>query len=411
MIRKPEIDIKDFSYDLPEDRIAQFPLEQRDMSKLLTWKDGEIGEDIFYNIDKHIPGNSLIIFNDTKVIRARLLFTKSTGTTIEIFCLEPLLAIVDLKSSLSENGSTTWQCLVGNVKRWKGGILEKSFKKDGQPVHFTAEKKGFLGDGCFSVEFKWDPVSLTFAEILEETGQVPLPPYIHRQAVKTDAIRYQTIYANHDGSVAAPTAGLHFTDRVLKKLNRKKIVTENVTLHVGLGTFRPVSVPEISDHIMHDEKIIVKLETILKLIEKNENPVIGVGTTSVRTLESLYWTGVKLIIDKPERIPEISQWDPYNERYNCGIPKMDALQILAHFLIEKELAQFSSNTQLLIAPGYEIRMINGMITNFHIPQSTLLLLIAAFMGSGWREAYEYALDHHFRFLSYGDSCLLIKTNN
>ena len=410
MIRKPNIDIKDYSYDLPEERIAQFPLEQRDDSKLLIWNECLISDDHFSNIDKYIPANSIMVFNDTKVIRARLIFTKSTGAAIEIFCLEPITGNCEPDHDRLEKGVATWQCLIGNVKRWKEERLEKSIqKKNGETLVLSAEKKEFLGDGCFSVDFKWEPSSCTFSEILETAGQVPLPPYIHRPTVNTDVSQYQTIYAKHDGSVAAPTAGLHFTTAVLEKLRHKGIISANVTLHVGLGTFRPVNVPLIADHIMHNEKIIVKLETIKKLIENPEKPVIAIGTTSVRTLESLYWSGVKMLVDNQDQIADVDQWDPYDDRYDCGISKMDALQKLVDYLIQKNHSHYSANTRLLITPGYEIKMIDGLITNFHLPQSTLLLLISAFIGSEWRDAYNYALRNNFRFLSYGDVCLFLKT--
>jgi S-adenosylmethionine:tRNA ribosyltransferase-isomerase len=409
MIRKPQIEIKDYYYDLPEESIAQFPLEQRDASKLLIWKNGMLSEDLFSQIDLHIPDGSMMVFNDTKVIRARIIFTKPTGSTIEIFCLEPYLSMDEKDDKSRFKGVSTWQCLIGNVKRWKEGRIEKKVIKNGESICLTAEKKANLGDGCFSVEFRWEPDSLTFPEILESVGLVPLPPYIHRSTIATDTFQYQTIFAKYDGSVAAPTAGLHFTHSVFDKLSRKNISMENVTLHVGLGTFRPVSSPEIAHHIMHEEKINVKLDTLLNLIEHPDLPVIAVGTTSVRTLETLYWAGVKLLVDKLDELPDVDQWDPYNDQYNCGISKHETLQKLVDTLRKKDLSSYSGSTRILIAPGYQMRMTKGMITNFHMPQSTLLLLIAAFIGSGWKEAYDYALRNGFRFLSYGDACLLLNT--
>jgi S-adenosylmethionine:tRNA ribosyltransferase-isomerase len=411
MINKSNISLEDFDYPLTENKIAQFPLEQRDASKLLIWKDDLISQDIFSEIGHYLPENSILVFNDTKVIRARLLFSKNTGATIEIFCLEPISPTRELQAALSQRGSSTWECLIGNVKRWRSGRVEKMIDYKGSTSFLSAERKENLGDGCFVVEFTWQPETLTFAEILELAGRVPLPPYINRASDENDTSTYQTIYARYEGSVAAPTAGLHFTEELLQELRKRSILFSNVTLHVGLGTFRPVSSHDILQHQMHEEKIHVHKD-VLELILKNPGkPIIAVGTTSVRTLESLYWTGVKLIAEGTTEFPNVGQWDPYNQKYNTGIPLEEALKKILDIFKEKQTNYYSGVTQIMIIPGYEFKVIEGMITNFHLPKSTLLMLIAAFTGNSWKRAYEYALENDFRFLSYGDACLLIKTKN
>jgi S-adenosylmethionine:tRNA ribosyltransferase-isomerase len=409
MTDKPGTSIDEFDYLLPAEKIAQFPLEQRDASKLLVWKDGELSQDVFSEIGGYLPGNCILVFNDTKVIRARLIFEKITGANIEIFCLEPVSPVKELQAALSRKGSTTWECLVGNVKRWRSGRLEKRFDFRGSACILSAEKKENLGDGCFSVEFSWQPEVLTFAEILGQAGLVPLPPYISRTAEEHDTSDYQTIYAKYEGSVAAPTAGLHFTESLLEQLKSRSILFANLTLHVGLGTFRPVSARNILHHQMHEEKIYIRLATLEKFIENQAKPLIAVGTTSVRTLESLYWLGVKLITDGSSVFPAVNQWDPYSPRYNTGIPVQEALMRTLWLLRQKKRTYYSGVTQIMIIPGYEFKVIDGMITNFHLPKSTLLMLIAAFTGNSWKKAYEYALQNDFRFLSYGDASLLIKT--
>jgi S-adenosylmethionine:tRNA ribosyltransferase-isomerase len=411
MINQPNILIKDFDYPLPENKIAQFPLAQRDASKLLIWKDGSLSQDIFSQIGKYLPEGSILVFNDTKVIRARLLFPKITGAIIEIFCLEPISPVKELQEAFSQRGSTTWECLIGNVKRWRSGRVDKMIEYQGLTYILYAEKIENLGDGCFSVEFTWQPENLTFAEILGLAGLVPLPPYLSRPSDENDTASYQTIYAKHEGSVAAPTAGLHFTDQLLDKLRKRSILFSNVTLHVGLGTFRPVSSPDILHHQMHEEKIYVRLDTLEKILKNPGKPIIAVGTTSVRTLESLYWIGVKQIIESTTAFSTVDQWDPYNPKYNIGISLKEALNKILHVLREKKLTRFSGVTRIIIIPGYEFKVIEGMITNFHLPKSTLLMLIAAFTMNSWKTTYEYALQNNFRFLSYGDACLLIKTKN
>jgi S-adenosylmethionine:tRNA ribosyltransferase-isomerase len=401
------ININDYDYPLPDSRIAQFPLEKRDESKLLIWKEGKITPSVFANIGDELPEESILVINDTRVIRARLIFSKNTGATIEVFCLEPLSPFTEIQASFAQRGSCTWKCLVGNVKRWKDGIIQKSFVLEGNACMLSAEKKEDLGDGCFSVLFRWDPSGLSFSEIINHAGMVPLPPYITRASTHLDSSRYQTIYSKHEGSVAAPTAGLHFTEPILKILKKKNISVQNVTLHVGIGTFRPVSVGDIAEHIMHSEKVSVELSTIRDLIRDQLKPVIAVGTTSVRTLESLYWLGVKLIVDGDIH-PEIHQWDAYDPGYDKDIPCMEALSALENYLAGNGYARYTGATALMIVPGYRFRIVQGMVTNFHLPKSTLLLLVAAFIGQDWKVAYEYALQHDFRFLSYGDACLFFR---
>ena len=400
-----DIRIEDFDYPLPDVRIAQFPLEVRDSSKLLIWKDGKIGETIFSQVDKHIPESSLLVFNDTKVVRARLIFTKDTGATIEIFCLEPVLPTTEIQGAFRQTGGCSWTCLVGNAKKWKDGVLHKEIRHNNKVYLLHAMKQEDLGDGHFLVQFDWEPASLTFSEILEVSGRIPLPPYINRSDSPLDSQRYQTIYAKHEGSVAAPTAGLHFTEEVMKKLQQKNVTFEKLALHVGVGTFRPVSTPTLSGHIMHSEKIIVTVDTIHNLIGHLGNPVVAVGTTSVRTLESLYWSGVKILSGDTGQVSGIHQWDPYDEKYSHPYSAEEALKALEEYLHKHHETAYSGTTQLMIVPGYRYRLVNAMITNFHMPQSTLLLLVAAFIGDDWKKAYTYALEHNFRFLSYGDTCL------
>lgn len=402
-----KISINDYTYDLPDSRIAQFPLEKRDQSKLLVHRDGIIKESVFNHIHEFLPNNSLLIFNDTKVIQARILFKKQTGSSIELFCLEPYEFHGDISTALLQKGSCNWKCFVGNLKKWKTEILEKRIVSGGNEIMLMAEKLKHEGDTII-VNFRWEPEGLSFAEILAQTGLVPLPPYINRETVSNDKQRYQTIYASYDGSVAAPTAGLHFTEEVLKKLSEKAISKHYVTLHVGAGTFKPVSSQTMNGHEMHAERISVDIKLIEELIQSTENNIICVGTTSLRTIESLYWFGVKLITNKME-YPEINirQWEPYN--YNkLKISRKEALTAITNMLKRNNLKSLTGFTQLLIAPGYEFRIVNGIITNFHQPQSTLLLLIAAFIGESWKKVYQYALDNDFRFLSYGDSCILLR---
>jgi len=406
----PDININEFDYHLPEDKIAQFPLSGRDESKLLIYKRGLISEDIFKNIPNHLPENSLLVFNETKVIRARLLFRKSNGATIELFCLEPILPTRELQQAFEQNSGVVWKCMVGNSRRWKSGKLQKSISNNGSTFVLSAVRLQQMQDQSF-IRFEWEPSALSFSEILVHTGIIPLPPYMKREAIKSDAERYQTIYARAEGSVAAPTAGLHFTAAVFQKLDQKKIDRVDLTLHVGAGTFKPVTQNEIKNHEMHFEKILIHKNMVQQILNHLSENITVVGTTSMRTVESLYWFGVKLMIDKksPEEI-DIKQWDSYDPIYNCEIRPRDSLMEVLNYMRKHSLETVSGQTQLMIVPGYRFRIPNILITNFHMPKSTLLLLVSAFIGKGWKEAYDYALGHDFRFLSYGDACLFFKQN-
>ena len=398
-----DIHIDDFNYELPDSRIAKYPLQERDKSKLLVWKNGRITESLFQNISEFIPENALLVFNNTKVIQARMIFRKETGASIEIFCLEPQEPS-DYAQAFAQTQSCTWLCLVGNSKRWKKGKL-------GYTMHgtrCTVEKTGSYGE-THLIRFEWDNPDWTFADVLEKFGELPIPPYLNRKTEASDKETYQTIYSKIKGSVAAPTAGLHFTEAVFQSLQAKKIGREELTLHVGAGTFKPVKSKTLAEHEMHSEWFSVKKSTIEQLIKK-EGQIIAVGTTSVRTLESLYYLG--LILEKhPEAKPEeltIGQWAPYPENENLpALRASGALKNLLNFMERNRLESLVTHTQIMIAPSYSFKIVNGMITNFHQPKSTLLLLISAFAGGKWREIYDYALANNFRFLSYGDSSLLM----
>jgi len=397
-----EIHIDDFNYNLPFERIAKYPLQERDQSKLLVWENGSITESVFRNISEFIPGNALLVFNNTKVIQARLIFRKTTGAHIEIFCLEPKEPS-DYAQAFAQNKSCTWLCLIGNSKRWKEGKLEYRMNDS----NCTAERLESYGE-THLIRFEWDNPERTFADVLEQCGELPIPPYLNRKTEACDNETYQTIYSKIKGSVAAPTAGLHFTKAVFQSLQAKKIAVEELTLHVGAGTFKPVKSKTLSDHEMHSEWFSVKKTTIEQLI-KREGQIYAVGTTSVRTLESLYYLG--LILEKnPEVLPKelmISQWMPYQENESRpAISATEALIRLLNFMERNRLETLTTRTQILIAPGYSFKIVNGMITNFHQPKSTLLLLISAWVGDRWKEIYDYALTYDFRFLSYGDSSLL-----
>ncbi|MCX6268574.1 MAG: S-adenosylmethionine:tRNA ribosyltransferase-isomerase [Bacteroidetes bacterium] len=400
-----DIRIKDYDYNLPAGQIAQFPLAERDASKLLIYRQRVASTTVFSEIGRHLPANSLLVFNNTRVIRARLIFRKPTGGQIEIFCLEPLAPVCEIQAAFHQQTQSTWKCLVGNLKRWKSGTLLLECMQNGLSHQLFAERAGDCGDGSYEIVFRWDPPEKTFSEILEIMGVIPLPPYIDRVAEPSDSDRYQTIYAAHEGSVAAPTAGLHFTTRLLARLLRQGIKFENVTLHVGVGTFRPVGVEQIRDHVMHHEKIVVSKHTIQQLYFNLSRPVIAVGTTSARTLESLYWIGVNLILEGSGLHPGVSQWAPYQHKETGNITTRQSLEALLGYLEAKQLDEYSGETMLMIVPGYRFKVISGLITNFHMPQSTLLLLVAAMIGADWRNIYEYARQNGFRFLSYGDSCL------
>lgn len=404
------ISIKDYTYSLPEERIAKYPLAERDASKLLFYQKEEITEDIYSNISRHIPENSLLVFNNTKVVEARLLFQKPTGGFIEIFCLEPHEQYPDITTAMLQKGIVMWQCLVGGVSKWKPGqVLEKKINLVDKEIILKAgyiEKRA----DSFIIELSWSPAELSFAEVLNQAGAIPLPPYIKRAAEELDRERYQTVYANADGSVAAPTAGLHFTDTIFKSLKEKNIQTDFLTLHVGAGTFKPVKTETMQEHDMHAEWIDVtktNIENILNNLDKN---IIAVGTTSLRTIESLYWLGVKQSGARSRESGELRQWEAY-ELAEKNIPVKDALQSLLDWMDINKLERLITKTQILIVPGYQFKIVNGLITNFHQPQSTLLLLIAAFIGDNWRKVYDYALKNDFRFLSYGDGCLIWRKNN
>jgi len=411
MLFNPQkIKIKDYVYNLPEERIAQFPLENRDSSKLLLFKNGDISEKVFREIDKYIPGDSLMIFNDTKVIRARLHFKKNTGAVIEIFCLEPHGDKREIQGAFQQKGSCKWTCLVGNASKWKSGLLEKTFKYNEKDIKLIAERERKDSDEIV-INFKWDPGELTFSELLSAAGEVPLPPYVKRDAVEMDKSRYQTVYAVNDGSVAAPTAGLHFTNDILSKLKKKNVKFGYVTLHVGLGTFRPIKAESLKDHVMHSESIFVSRELVEMLLTNSGKKIIAVGTTVLRTIESLYWFGLK-ILSKPKKDFDeikIKQWDPYcfdKDRLRWTIE--DSLNAILDAMKNKGRDYLYGDTELMIVPGYNFRIVDALITNFHMPGSSLLLLVAAFIGNGWKDVYEFVLKNDFRFLSYGDSSLLFK---
>jgi S-adenosylmethionine:tRNA ribosyltransferase-isomerase len=398
-----DIKIADFTYDLPDERIAKYPLTKRDTSKLLTWKNGKIEENIFSNCAAYLPENAQLVFNNTRVIHARLFFRKETGAKIEIFCLEPIKP-TDYQISFQETKKVSWKCMVGNSKKWKEGILKNEFQIDKKRVVLSAEKKGQEGNS-FEIQFSWTE-GFHFSEIIEHIGELPIPPYLNRDTEEADEETYQTVYAKIDGSVAAPTAGLHFTDTVLNQLSTKNITTKEITLHVGAGTFQPVKSETIEGHTMHHEQVIIP-KTILEGFILNPENIIAVGTTSVRSLESLYWIGLQLENGSfNANHPEVKQWEPYQNDAQISLKK--ALQNIVEFLEEKGKEAIQFSTQIIILPGYTFKVISGMFTNFHQPQSTLLLLISAFLGNNWRKIYDYALANNFRFLSYGDSNLYLK---
>ena len=398
------LNIKDYSYNLPQNKIAQFPLENRDNSKLLYSENGEIKQTIFKNISSLLPSDSLILFNETKVIHARLFFKKETGAKIEIFCLEP---VDEYQIAFQTKKCCKWKCLIGNASKWKTGILINKLIHENSEITLSAnlilsEKDSFI------VEFSWTPDHLAFSDIIEIFGEIPLPPYIERNVENDDLDRYQTIYAKTNGSVATPTAGLHFTENVLDSFKNKKIEIANVTLHVGAGTFKPIKENEIAKHLMHTESFYVEFSTLENLINKKYTNIISVGTTTIRTLESVYWLGVKLKLKNKEIENNlvVNQWDPYSDELNCNISLEESINTILNYLKSKGIKVLSGQTSLMIVPGYKFRTSDYLITNFHMPNSTLLLLIAAFYGNDWKNLYNFALQNDFRFLSYGDSCLL-----
>ena len=402
--------ISDFDYDLSEEKIAVYPLAQRDQSKLLIYERGAISEDIYKNIADHLPERSFLIFNDTKVIKARILFKKPTGAVIEIFCLEPYEEVKDYALIFQKKGSIRWKCMIGGAGKWKDKFLEKEISIDKAKVILKATLVEKLND-AYVVELSWTPGDYSFAELIDHAGETPLPPYIKRKAEESDAERYQSIYSAHEGSVAAPTAGLHFTKEIFSSLKKKNIVTGFVTLHVGAGTFKPVKSTNMEGHEMHTEWIDVSLKFIQQLIQNISHGIFCVGTTSVRTVESLYWIGLKIFLN-PEigwDDLKIKQWDVYEnplKNNNCTVQA--ALEALLNYLKNRKVERLFIQTQIIIAPGYQFKIANGMVTNFHQPKSTLLLLVAAIVGDKWKDIYDYALEHEFRFLSYGDGGLIYK---
>jgi S-adenosylmethionine:tRNA ribosyltransferase-isomerase len=405
------LSIKDFTYSLPDERIAKYPLSLRDQSKLLIYKNRQLQEDKYFNLSEHLPADSLLIFNNTKVVEARLLFEKANGGKIEIFCLEPHKQYADITSAMLQKEKVWWKCLVGGAKKWKEGPLILLIKTDSADINLTARKIEQLNDS-YVIELSWDKTDMSFAEVLHVAGLIPLPPYLNRLPEDADKERYQTIYAKHDGSVAAPTAGLHFTSELFEKLSKKNIQHDFVTLHVGAGTFKPVKSDTMEEHEMHAEFIDVHKSFIENIIQHLHKPIIPVGTTSLRTIESLYWLGVKTKLN-PSITNDalyITQWEPY-ESMADEISTEDALQSLLEWLNNNKAERLITKTQIIIAPGYHFRIIKALITNFHQPQSTLLLLVSAIVGNDWKNIYNYALENDFRFLSYGDGCLLWLQNS
>lgn len=418
------IKISDYNYSLPDERIAKFPIAQRDHSKLLVYKHGEVSDDVFYHLPDYLPKGALMIFNNTKVIQARMHFRKETGALIEVFLMEPA-APTDYELMFQTTGHCSWLCMVGNLKKWKDGSLKRDFEIKGHSLTLSATmRRGEVGaDGKtaplavgggtnYRIDFDWDNENISFAEILEAVGELPIPPYLNRETQESDKTTYQTVYSKIKGSVAAPTAGLHFTDAVLADLDAHGIDREEVTLHVGAGTFKPVKSLEIEGHQMHTEYIVVHRRSLEKLLH-HDCQVIAVGTTSVRTIESLYYMGVHLL-KHPEANEEdlhVKQWDPYDDGRDGGlvddITPMQAIQAIVDYLDKNGLEALHSSTQIIIAPGYTYKIVKMLVTNFHQPQSTLLLLVSAFLHGDWHQVYDYALSHDFRFLSYGDSSLLI----
>ena len=412
-----DIRISDYNYTLPDERIAKYPVAERDHSKLLVYQHGAISEDHFYHLPNYLPAGALLVYNNTRVIRARMLFRKPTGAHIEIFLLEPY-SPADYEQTFQSQENCSWLCLVGNQKKWKEGQLQRVLQIDGRDVVLTATHLGPYGTSQL-IEFRWECSDSTaadgksagcpFSDIIDAAGELPIPPYLNRQTEEADNTTYQTVYSRIKGSVAAPTAGLHFTPAVLNDIDARGLEREEVTLHVGAGTFRPVKSENVADHEMHSEHISVTRATLLRLIA-HDGKAIAVGTTSVRTLESLYYVGCKLL-RQPNLTEEqlyVTQWEPYDESAEADAPTAkEALQAIVDWLDAHQLTTLHTATQIIIVPGYRYHIVEMLITNFHQPQSTLLLLVSAFLHGDWRRVYDYALAHDFRFLSYGDSSLLI----
>ena len=402
-----DIHISNYNYELPDERIAKFPKEERDHSKLLIYNKGQVGEDVFFHLPEYLPQGALMVFNNTKVIQARLHFRKDTGALIEIFLLEPAQP-ADYEQMFQQSERCSWLCLVGNQKKWKEGTLCRVIDVRGTSVEVRATRKGEHGTSQW-IDFEWTG-GVSFAEILDAMGELPIPPYLNRETQESDKTTYQTVYSKIKGSVAAPTAGLHFTERVLSAVDEHGIEREEVTLHVGAGTFKPVKSETIGEHAMHTEYIAVRRHTIERLLAHGGS-AIAVGTTSVRTLESLYYMGLKVMRnpDIKEEQLHVNQWEPYQETdgEQKEVSSLETLQALLDWMVSHELTVLHSSTQIIIAPGYTYKIVKMLVTNFHQPQSTLLLLVSAFVHGDWHKIYDYALAHDFRFLSYGDSSLLI----
>lgn len=397
------IRIEEYNYPLPDERIAKYPLSQRDSSKLLIYDKGEVSHTQFSNIADLLPKGSLMIFNNTRVIQARLHFRKETGALIEVFLLEPY-APSDYELMFQTREECSWLCLIGNMKKWKEGALSRDINVNGMPITLTAERLGTHGTSQI-VKLSWDNENVCFADLIDAAGELPIPPYLNRNTEESDKTTYQTVYSKIKGSVAAPTAGLHFTPEVLKDIDQHDIEREELTLHVGAGTFRPVKSEVISDHDMHTEYVSVSRHTIERLLAHN-GQAIAVGTTSVRTLESLYYIGLHIMGgDTSDNAMHVKQWEPYEQRENTSAT--EALTAILEYMTVNELETLNASTQIIIAPGYEYKIVCRLITNFHQPQSTLLLLVSALVGDDWHKIYDYALDNGFRFLSYGDSSMLI----
>ena len=403
------ISISDYNYELPDERIAKFPVSPRDHSRLLVYDKGQIADDHFYNLATHLQPGALMVFNNTRVIRARMLFHKPTGALIEIFLLEPYVP-ADYEQMFQTHGHCSWLCMVGNQKKWKEGTLERQLTVGDSQCCVSATRQGVQGTS-FLIDFHWDDERLSFAEIIDAAGQLPIPPYLNRDTQPSDLTTYQTVYSKVKGSVAAPTAGLHFTPEVLSSLDAAGIEREELTLHVGAGTFKPVKSKEMGDHVMHTEHISVRRQTLEKLLN-HDCQAIAVGTTSVRTLESLYYMGLKVQADASisEEQLHVGQWEPYDLPAATQTPSRQqvcqSIQALLDWLDANHLPVLHSSTQIIIAPGYQFKIVNRLVTNFHQPQSTLLLLVSAFTQGHWRTIYDHALSHDYRFLSYGDSSLL-----
>ncbi len=395
------IQFDSFMYDLKDEQIAKYPLKDRDQSNLLIWTPGTLKHDVFKHIGKYLNADDMMVFNDTKVIQARILFHKATGAAIEIFCLEPYQP-AEYTQSFMQTRACEWKCMVGNMKKWKSGTLEKEIRIGDETVFLVAKKVKEL-EGKHIIRFTWEGDN-TFAHVIEQAGVIPIPPYLKRPTERVDHTRYQTIYSRHKGSVAAPTAGLHFTNHVMNALQQQGICFENITLHVGAGTFAPVKSNDISNHQMHTEHYGVTRSAIENLVSNSRN-IIAVGTTTLRTLESLYWSGMKLL-NKHEQPHHVNQWEPSYHKNEVDVAT--SLEAVLNYLEKERRDVFYGSTRLMIVPGYSFFMAKGLVTNFHQPRSTLLLLVAAFTGNDeWIKIYDYAMNHNFRFLSYGDSSLLL----